>query len=168
MALSRDKSMTTDGVWIGNRIYWTLQYAARDCTLQITITYKLVCSVTVFTVLLDSGFRRSSVLDFGVQWLLSSLAGTFQLRLQSFQMMNSQCTLDSLCSLGTDRIDNISPNRSFIVASRSYLKDCGEKTVSQLLRCLETGVFAELFPSNGCLCWFHRSCLDHIWHIIYH
>jgi hypothetical protein len=30
--------------------------------------------------------------------------------------------------------------------------------------CLTTGMFAELFPSNGCLCWLHSSCFDQICH----
>jgi hypothetical protein len=41
--------MTIDGVWIGNRIY-----ATRDYTLQITVTQRLVFSVTVFTALLPT------------------------------------------------------------------------------------------------------------------
>jgi hypothetical protein len=57
MVLSGDKSVTTDGFSIGNRIYWTLQYVARDYALQITITHRLVFSVTVFTALLGSGFQ---------------------------------------------------------------------------------------------------------------
>jgi hypothetical protein len=46
--LSRD-GVNTDGVWIGNRI-WHFDRAreARDYTLQITITQRLVFSVTVF------------------------------------------------------------------------------------------------------------------------
>jgi hypothetical protein len=34
-----------------NRVYWTLQHTTRDYTSQITITHRLVLSVTVFIVL---------------------------------------------------------------------------------------------------------------------
>jgi hypothetical protein len=50
--------VTVDAVWIGNRIYWTLQHTTRDYTVQITITHRLVFSVTVFTALLGSGFQQ--------------------------------------------------------------------------------------------------------------
>jgi hypothetical protein len=82
LTLSRD-SVTMYGIWIGNQIYWTLEHIARVYTLQITVTYRLVFSVTVFTALLGSGFQRCRVLRFRVKRLLSSLAGTFQLHLPS-------------------------------------------------------------------------------------
>jgi hypothetical protein len=78
-----------------------------------------------------------------------------------------------LYSLGTDRIENTSPNSS-IVVSRSYPTDRVEKIAFQLLHCcvvriccLLTGVFAEPFPSNGCLCWLYSSCLQQICRIIF-
>jgi hypothetical protein len=52
--------VTTDGVSIGNRIYWWLQHTTCNYTLQITITLKLVSSVTVFTTLLGNVFRKST------------------------------------------------------------------------------------------------------------
>jgi hypothetical protein len=55
MLLSRDR-LIVDGVWVGNRIYWS-----RDYTLQITITHRLVFSVTVFTALLVSSFQRQTL-----------------------------------------------------------------------------------------------------------
>jgi hypothetical protein len=33
--------------------------------------------------------------------------------------------------------------------------------------CLATGVFAEPFPKNDCLCWLHSSCLEQICHNTY-
>jgi hypothetical protein len=36
-----------DGVWFGNLIYWTPKHTTRDYTLQITITYRLVLSVSL-------------------------------------------------------------------------------------------------------------------------
>jgi hypothetical protein len=75
--------MTKDGVWIGNRIYWTFN------TQLMTTLYKLlsrtdwVFSVTVFTALLVSGFQRCGVLGFRVQRHLSSLARTFHLQLSN-------------------------------------------------------------------------------------
>jgi hypothetical protein len=55
--------VTIDGVWIGNQIYWTLEHTTHDYTLQITITPRLVFSVTVYTVRLvaaSNGGRSSS------------------------------------------------------------------------------------------------------------
>jgi hypothetical protein len=78
-----------------------------------------------------------------------------------------------LYSLGTDGTENISPNISSTVVSRSYCTDRAKNTVSKLLHCygiricfLATGVFAEPFPSNGCFCWIHSSCLEKIRHNI--
>jgi hypothetical protein len=62
-----------------------------------------------------------SVISFRVQWLLSSLACTFQLQLPSWT--------------------NWFPNA-------------------------ELSVFAEPFPSNGCLCRLHSSCLEQLCHSI--
>jgi hypothetical protein len=59
MLLSLDL-VTVDGVWIGNWIYWTLWHITRDYNSQITVTERLVFSVTVFTVLLGSGFQRQT------------------------------------------------------------------------------------------------------------
>jgi hypothetical protein len=49
--------------------------------------------------------------------------------------------------------------------------DHAENTTSQLLHCcllqscsLATGMFTEPFPSNGCLCCLHSSCLEEICH----
>jgi hypothetical protein len=51
-------SVTIDGVWIHNQIYWTYQHTTRDYTLQITVTHRLVFSVTVFIALLGNGFQQ--------------------------------------------------------------------------------------------------------------
>jgi hypothetical protein len=51
--------VSIDGVWIGNWTYRT----PRDYALQITITQRLVFSVTVFTALLGSGYQQCSVLS---------------------------------------------------------------------------------------------------------
>jgi hypothetical protein len=52
--------------------------------------------------------------------------------------------------------------------------DCVENTASQLLHCcmffsccLATDKFAELFPSNICLCWLHNSGFRQTYHNIY-
>jgi hypothetical protein len=122
--LSHDR-VTTDGVRIGNQIYWALSHTTHDYTLQITIIQRVVFSafsVMVFTALLGGMLQRRSALGFHVQWFLSSLAGTFQLLSWTTTncQNNSRCTTDSLCTLGTDRIENISPNRFSVVASCSY------------------------------------------------
>jgi hypothetical protein len=44
--LSRDR-VAVDGVWIGNRIYWTHKHTTCDYTLEITIRQWLVFSATV-------------------------------------------------------------------------------------------------------------------------
>jgi hypothetical protein len=46
--------MTIVGVWYGNRIHWTLKHIIRECNLQVTITQRLVFTVTVFIALLDN------------------------------------------------------------------------------------------------------------------
>jgi hypothetical protein len=70
-----------------------------------------------------------------------------------------------------DRTENTSPNSSSIVASHSYHTDRVGNTASQLIHncilriyCLATGVFAEPFTSNCCLCWLHSSFLEKICH----
>jgi hypothetical protein len=52
-----------------------------DYTLQITITHRLVFSITVFTALLGSSFQQRSGFGFHVKQFMSSLADTFQLQL---------------------------------------------------------------------------------------
>jgi hypothetical protein len=88
---------------------------------------------------------------------------------RSVQAQYSSST--SSYSLRMERIENVSPNSSCIIASRTYDRDCVENIASQLLHCsvlriccLITGVFAEPFPGNGCLCWVHRSYLEQICH----
>jgi hypothetical protein len=92
--------------------------------------------------------------------------------LTGFQLTNFQPTIDSIWSLGTDHMENSSPNSSSIVASRSYHTGHVKNSASQLLHCcvlqiccLAVGMFAEPFPSNDRLCWLHSSCLEQICHI---
>jgi hypothetical protein len=92
-------------------------------------------------------------------------------------------SVESLYSLGTDRIENTSPNSSSIVASRRYSRDRVENNASRYCcvllltwnccvrvcwrsRYIATSVFAEPFPSNDCLSWRHSSCLEQMCHII--
>jgi hypothetical protein len=56
--------VTIDGVWIGNSFYWTLLHTTLDYTLQITITHRLVFSLTVFTALLGNVFQQWTFLCF--------------------------------------------------------------------------------------------------------
>jgi hypothetical protein len=72
-----------------------------------------------------------------------------------------------------DRIENTSPNISYIFALRSFRTDRVGNTAFQLLHCCvlqifckATGVFAESFPSNGCLGCLHISCLEQMCHNI--
>jgi hypothetical protein len=64
--------VTIDGDWIGNRIYWALKHTTRDYTLEITITHRLVFSVTVITALVGSGFQRRTFHFFWVPELSSA------------------------------------------------------------------------------------------------
>jgi hypothetical protein len=48
--------VTIGRVWIDSLIHWT--HTTRDYTLQITVTHRLVFSVTVFTALLGKGFQQ--------------------------------------------------------------------------------------------------------------
>jgi hypothetical protein len=59
---------------------------------------------------------------------------------------NSQRTIDSLCSLGTEIVENTASHLSHCCALRSC--------------CTATGVFAEPFPSNSCFCCFHSSWVN--------
>jgi hypothetical protein len=63
----------------------------------------------------------------------------------------------SLHSLGTDRTVNTASKSSSIVTCMSV----AEITWRLLSHCLLTGVFAEPFPSNGCLCWLRNSFSRH-------
>jgi hypothetical protein len=55
--LSRGWSVTIDGLWIDDRIYWTPWHTTRDYILQVTITHTLVFTVTSSLSLLCSGFQ---------------------------------------------------------------------------------------------------------------
>jgi hypothetical protein len=59
--LLRDR-VTIDGVSLGNRIYWPFKHTTRDYALQITITQRLVFSVTFFTALLGNVFQQRTFL----------------------------------------------------------------------------------------------------------
>jgi hypothetical protein len=94
--------------------------------------------------------------------------------LTAVSRLSHKRSCSSLCSLGTDSIENSPSNSYSIVASLRYRTDRIENTAFHLLRCcvlqvccLATGVLAEPFPSNGCLCWLHSSCLEQICHNIY-
>jgi hypothetical protein len=50
--------VTINGVWISNRIYWTLLHGAHDYSLHITITQTLVSTVT--SSLLSSSFQTAN------------------------------------------------------------------------------------------------------------
>jgi hypothetical protein len=79
----------------------------------------------------------------------------------------------SLYILGTDCIENTSPNSSSIVATRSFRTDSVADIASQLPHCcllvfccVATGVFAKPFHRNGCLYWLKSFCLEKICQII--
>jgi hypothetical protein len=92
--------VTTDGVWIGNRIYWTIQHTTCEYTLQITITHRLVFSVTVFTALLGNAFQQWTFLCFRTQDLAGWRPSHVLLTTASRLLRNGSWS--SLYSLGTD------------------------------------------------------------------
>jgi hypothetical protein len=79
--------------------------------------------------------------DVGIRTLIHT-----DLQLTDSDSTNSQRTIDSLCSLGTDLVENT----AYQLSHCCVLRSC----------CIATGVFAEPFPSNSCLCWLHSSCLE--------
>jgi hypothetical protein len=132
-----DDRVSTVGVWFG-LVVGFIEYLD---TQLVTTIHRIVFSVTVFTALLDSA------LGFRVQRLLSSLADTLQPQLPSWT--NSRRTIDSLCGLGTDRVEYTYHNSSCVVASRSYRhwprrEHCFP--VTPLLR------VTKLLPNNGHVC----------------
>jgi hypothetical protein len=123
-------------------------HSTRECTLQITITQRLVFSVTVFTALLGNVFQ---------QWMFlcsqaHSLAGwrpshTSNSRLRTISVLTRNGSWSSVYSSGTDRTENASS----ITACMSV----AAITWWLLSHCLATGMFAKPFHNNGCLCWLH-------------
>jgi hypothetical protein len=163
--------VTTDGVWIGNMIYWTLKHITRDYTLQITIAQRLVSSVTLFTSLLSRGFQRRTFPFFCV--LEPSLASAANFSL--LKTCNSQLTVcvqnlsrltgkgcsSSLYILGTNRKENTASTSPSIVARVPIAA-----IIWRLLNhCLTTGLSAAV-THNGYLCWLHNSGFQQTCHNI--
>jgi hypothetical protein len=67
-----------------------------------------------------------------------------------------------LYSLGTDHIENTASNNSSVVAYVTV----AAVTWHEPSHCLATGVFAEPFPSNGCLWWLHNPGFQQTCHNI--
>jgi hypothetical protein len=112
-------------------------------TLQITIAYRPVFSVTFFAALLCNVFQQFTLLCSRPYVLAGWWPSHTNLLLSYLPSHNSSWPL---CSLLTDHTGKTSSN-GFIVA-------CVSVTVIawQLLgRCLAIGVFSEPFPSNGSL-----------------
>jgi hypothetical protein len=158
---------TIDKVWIGNQMYWTLKHTICDYTLQITITYRLVLSATVFTALLGSSFQQRT---FPFLLQLSTACrlhlNTLVIRVRHCVPFSSSPTTrraivevfdpasiqDHTCngkwsmlySLGTDHTENTASNGSSIV---TFVSVAAVKwwLVSH---CLATGIFREPFPGQ--------------------
>jgi hypothetical protein len=114
-------------------------YTTRDCTSQISITHRLVFSVT----LLGSSFQQRTFLCSGLPSAASSRAGltsncqppTSAVNSQlTSSRTNSQCTIGSLCSLSADRIENTASNSFFSVVCTRCL------AVALVLLCAYTAV----------------------------
>jgi hypothetical protein len=153
-------NVTIDRVWIGNQTYWTLKRSARDYALKITIIHRLVFSTSFFTS------RCLVAASNSVASLASVCTGSC-----SFQL---PCTIDSLCCLDTDSIDNIFPKSSPIVASLNYRHGPRREHHFPLTTLLR--VTKLLLPSNRRVCraapqqrllsWLPISCLEQISHSI--
>jgi hypothetical protein len=110
-----------------------------------------VFSVTDFTALLGSGFQRQTF-PFLSHQLLTSHNCSSQLTACRLSRLTGNGSWSSFYSLGTDRTENTASNGSSI-ASLSV----PAITWQLLSHCLATGMFAEPFPSNGCLWWPYNS-----------
>jgi hypothetical protein len=121
-----------------------------------------------------NGFQCRSFLSFCVHVLIgrwsSQPTPTF---LTAVWRLNSNGNRPLLYNLSMDRTENASPNRSSIVASHSYRTNHAENTTSRVLHCRmlwiccpAMSMFADPFPSNGCLCWLDDVISTHTanWH----
>jgi hypothetical protein len=136
-------------------------FTACDYTLQITVTHRLVFSVTVLTALFDNFFQNLDKL-----MLPSSrphrLGGHVTPNPYSSVSAISSGSWPSSWSLDTDRTENTTSNSS-IVACVSVVKI----TWRLLRHCLSWGVFANPFLSNGYFCWLQNSGFQQTCHNIY-
>jgi hypothetical protein len=90
-----------------------------DYTLQITITQRLVFSVTVFTALLGNVLQLWTVLCFQAGAHLTTTSYTL-LTAVSKLSISANGSWSTLHSLSKDPTENTSPNSSSTVASHSY------------------------------------------------
>jgi hypothetical protein len=100
-------------------------------TPQFTTTLKWVFSVR-YVFISHCLVTASNAVDPSNSVFMSSLAvaylSSYRTEQTAFQLLNSQSTIDTLLSLGSDLIENVSPN-SFIVASYDYLSDRVENVI---------------------------------------
>jgi hypothetical protein len=87
-------SVTTDGIWTSNRIYWTFWHTACDFTSKITITHRLVFPVAPFAEMFGNNFNSG--------W--SSAHGFTSLQAGCYLI---QTTYSSNCYLRTLPLDSL-------------------------------------------------------------
>jgi hypothetical protein len=139
--MSRDP-MTIEGVWIRNRIY----YITRDYTLQITVTQRLVFSVTVFTAFLGNVSQQWTFFCPRLHFLAGWQPSHTNLLLLLLPSQHSPVIAD-----GTHR------KRLF----HDCVRVCCSDHVTATEPLSSNGRFTEPFPSNDCL-WFHNSGFQQI------
>jgi hypothetical protein len=136
-------------------------------TSQITVTQRLVFSVTVSIALLASGSLSSWVCELSqrsassfcncqLTVCLSALSELFSgLSSRTLPGLTGNFSWYSLFSLSMDCTGNTASNNSSIAECMSV----AALTWRLLSYCLETGMFTELFHSKGCFCWLHNCGL---------
>jgi hypothetical protein len=117
--------------------------------------------------------RQTHTLTAGFSWYFLQLLALELNYLDSNCRTNSQCKSTLYVASARTAQKRSLPTVLLLLQHIAIGTDRVENIVSHFLHCcvlrscsLATGVFAELFPSSGCLCWLHRSCLDHTCHII--
>jgi hypothetical protein len=131
-----------------------------------TLQFTAACSESPQSSPVVAWRRMSTIISISLFTFLptSDCPTTNSTLLTAVSILSHNGSCYSLYGLNTDRIEN-TVSRIFLLlrhvtvartAYRKMIPICYELRSC----CLATGVFAEPFLSNGCLCWFHSSCLD--------
>jgi hypothetical protein len=153
--------LTVDGFWTGNRIYWTLlqlwlHFTDHCHTKTSVLSHSLHCSAwqrlpTEDVLSLPSPHAcRLAVISHQPPTLLHAVSRLSLDRLTTWTDSESTQTLLGLTAMAAG--SRHGPHREHSFQQLFYC--CPHVCCSH---CLAVGMFAEPFPSNGCLCWLHNS-----------